>query len=93
MVINFWCLALLIISNVCGGMHSIYVNSRNSTRNNSGFSIVTTRSLAQDLRYIADLSSRVLLKPLDTECVGDIHLHVAPYKCISLMLNTIVKAI
>ena len=44
---NFWCLAMLIIiSDVCGVMCSIYVNSQNSLQNNSGFSVVTTCSLA-----------------------------------------------
>ena len=57
MVVNSWHLALLVISNVCGGMRSIYMKSWNSTRNNSGFSVITTRSLARDLRNIADLSS------------------------------------
>ena len=38
-------------------MHSIYVNSLNSTRNNSGFSIITMCSLAQDQCNIVDLSS------------------------------------
>ena len=54
MVVNFWRLALLIISDVCSGMRSIHVNSWN----NSGFSVVTMCSLVRDLCNIADLSSR-----------------------------------
>ena len=48
-----------MVVNFCGGMRSIYVNSRNSTRNNTRFSVVTTSSLARDPRNIADLSSQV----------------------------------
>ena len=40
------------------GMSSIHVNSRNSTWNNSGFSVITMCSLARDPCNIADLSSR-----------------------------------
>ena len=53
MVVNFQRLALLIISDVCDGVRSICLN----LRNNSGFSIVTTCSLARDPRNVADLSS------------------------------------
>ena len=41
------------------GMRSILVNSQNSTWNNIGFSVVTTRSSARDPHNIADLSSQV----------------------------------
>ena len=45
-------------------MYSIYVNSRNSTWNNSGFSVVTTRNLARDPCNIADLFSWVSMSVL-----------------------------
>ena len=56
MVVNFWRLALLIISNVCSGL----CNSWNSMQNNSRFVVVTMRSLARDPRNIEDLSSRTI---------------------------------